>query len=251
MLTRLATGIAGCLSVCSNAAKTLASALGKPIVGVHHMQAHALTSVLTAPSYNHSTPTFPFLTLLVSGGHTLLLYASSRTKFRQLATTADESVGRAFDKVSRDLGLSWEGRGPGAALEKFCEGVSGNDADMGDNFPPLPPFPVPFPKKLAFSYSGLHSAVDRYLLAAQQVLSLPADAASIARPGTNLPHHIRLGLARAFQTAAVKQLEEKVVLALKWCKERETQPSASDSVGMVKHVVVSGGVASNMFLRKR
>ncbi|CDO76685.1 hypothetical protein BN946_scf184677.g5 [Trametes cinnabarina] len=89
-------GIPGCLSVCGNAARTLAAALNKPLVGVHHMQAHALTPLLTSPP--SELPQFPFLTLLVSGGHTLLLLASSRTSFRILATTLDESIGNAYDK---------------------------------------------------------------------------------------------------------------------------------------------------------
>src|ERR1700691_3946715 len=97
----------GCLGVASSAAKTLAAALNKPLVGVHHMQAHALTPFLTAPQTD--IPQFPFLTLLVSGGHTLLLLAISLTSYRILATTVDESVGRAFDKVSRRLKIPWAG----------------------------------------------------------------------------------------------------------------------------------------------
>ncbi|KAL1945590.1 hypothetical protein VTO73DRAFT_1592 [Trametes versicolor] len=91
----LGPGIPGCLSVCGNAARSLAAALNKPLVGVHHMQAHALT-----PS---SRPQFPFLTILVSGGHTLLLLASSPKSFRILATSLDESIGSAYDKVARPL----------------------------------------------------------------------------------------------------------------------------------------------------
>lgn len=104
-------GMFGCLSVCSGAAKALAAATGLPLIGVHHMQgvllfhsiicstkflifdilklAHALTPFLT----EKIPPTFPFLTLLVSGGHSLLLLAQSESKFKILATTADESIG--------------------------------------------------------------------------------------------------------------------------------------------------------------
>lgn len=163
--------------------------------------------------------------------------------------------------MSRGIGLSWEGRGPGAALEKFCEDDGGevqDDVVLGIDaaaFPPIPPFPVPFQRKLAFSFAGLHSAVDRFISMAQQNLPRAENQAPFS-PGSNLPHHVRLALARAFQTAAVKQLEEKVVLALNWCREQEREGSIIDTasngkIGMVKHVVVSGGVASNMFLRKR
>jgi N6-L-threonylcarbamoyladenine synthase len=82
-------GMAGCLQTCAASAKALAAATGLPLIGVHHMQAHALTPFLTEPE----PPQFPFLTLLLSGGHTLLLLARSETSFEILATTHDESIG--------------------------------------------------------------------------------------------------------------------------------------------------------------
>ncbi|KAG6878547.1 hypothetical protein C0993_004446 [Termitomyces sp. T159_Od127] len=209
-------GIGGCLSVSSNAAKSLAAALGLPLVG----QAHALTPLLTA---HPNPPTFPFLTLLVSGGHTLLLLASSLTSFRTLATTADESIGRSFDKVSRHLGIPWAALGPGAALEHFCA-----QPFDGADLPPLPAFPRPCRGQLAFSYASLHSYVERYL-----------DAKG-GLDNTDLP--TRLALARGFQTAAVAQLEEKLLLAFRWCLSQGIR---------VQDVVVSGGVASNAYLRER
>ncbi|KAG6866607.1 hypothetical protein C0991_000717 [Blastosporella zonata] len=209
-------GIGGCLSVCSNAAKSLAAVLDLPLVGVHHMQAHALTPLLTSYS---NPPKFPFLTLLVSGGHTLLLLATSLTNFRILATTPDESIGRAFDKVSRLLGLSWTALGPGAALEQFCD--SPTDLPL----PSLPPYPRPFRGHLSFSYSSLHSHTERFLA---------------AHPDPDLP--TRLALARGFQSAAVAQLEEKLLLAFAWCAGQGIH---------IQDVVVSGGVASNTFLRHR
>ncbi|GLB37247.1 putative required for the formation of a threonylcarbamoyl group on adenosine at position 37 (t(6)A37) in mitochondrial tRNAs that read codons beginning with adenine [Lyophyllum shimeji] len=212
-------GIGGCLSVGSNAAKTLAASLDLPVVGVHHMQAHALTPLLTSWP---NPPKFPFLTLLVSGGHTLLLLAKSLNSFRILATTPDESIGRSFDKVSRMLGLPWTARGPGAALEQFC--AQPREGEV----PELPPYPRPFKGQLAFSYSSLHSYVERYIdsKGGLENIDLPA----------------RLALARGFQTAAVAQLEEKVLLAFQWCSENNVQ---------VGDVVVSGGVASNTYLRER
>src|ERR1700722_3730866 len=182
-------------------------------------QAHALTPFLTSPP-SHA-PQFPFLSLLISGGHTLLLLATSPTNFRILSTTADESIGRAFDKVSRMLGLKWSDRGPGAALEQFC--ADGND-DLGTKIT----LPRPMSSQLTFSYSGLHSSVERYIS---------------SRGGCqNLDVPTRRALASAFQTAAVAQLEEKVVLGLSWCAKNGMK---------VRHVVVSGGVASNAFLRDR
>ncbi|KAL4080997.1 glycoprotease family-domain-containing protein [Scleroderma citrinum] len=210
-------GIGGCLSVGSNAAKTLAAALNKPLVGVHHMQAHALTPLLTTPI--DQLPEFPFLTLLISGGHTLLLLATSKTEFRMLATTADESIGRSFDKVARLLGLDWGTKGLGATLEEFCR------KDIAD-LPDVGPFSVPMPGKLAFSYSCLHSSIERYIASAK----------------TPLTESHKVALARAFQDAAARQLCAKLVLGLKQLSMKDIKP---------KHVVVSGGVASNSFLRAR
>jgi N6-L-threonylcarbamoyladenine synthase len=82
-------GMSSCLSSCSLAAKTLSAAFNKPLIGVHHMQAHALTVGLT----EKVPPKFPYLTLLVSGGHTLLLSATGPFKFEILATTEDDSIG--------------------------------------------------------------------------------------------------------------------------------------------------------------
>ncbi|KDQ10113.1 hypothetical protein BOTBODRAFT_116291 [Botryobasidium botryosum FD-172 SS1] len=216
-------GIGGCLSVGSNAAKTLAAALGKPLIGVHHMHAHALTPQLTC----EAPPAFPFLTLLISGGHTLVLVAFSPTSFRLLATTVDESIGNAFDKVSRMLKIPWSrtstGKliGPGAALEQFA--LSPHISIPVDS---LPKFTMPLRSKLAFSFSGLISHVQRHLATAPE----------------DLTEEARVGVARAFQRAAVGQLEEKVKLGLEWCERRDVKVSS---------VVVSGGVASNLFLRER
>ncbi|KAL5485006.1 QRI7 [Sanghuangporus weigelae] len=259
-------GMAGCLSVCANAAKTLASALRKPLVGAHHMQAHALTSILTSTSLSER-PTFPFLTLLISGGHTLLLIALSLGKFKILATTADEAVGHAIDRVSRGLRIEWRGRAPGAALEAFCrDGVEGVKEE---DVPRVEQLKIPFRNELRFSFSGLHSIVNKYIAEHGTVVA-PSAASSLeeeekGRLSWSLSDPHRLAIARAFQTAAVEQLEEKIVLALRWCADNResilrTAEASDSSYGPklllnkripVKHVVVSGGVASNMFFRER
>ena len=126
-----------------------------------------------------------------------------------------------FDKVSKLLKIPWGKLGPGAALEQFC--LNDNDHQLPEIVPPLPSGQ---PGKFAFSYSGLHSGVERYVAARNGDLDDPT----------------RLALARAFQTAAVRQLEDKVLLGLHWCRQNGV---------VVKDVVVSGGVASNKFLRQR
>ncbi|TBU38495.1 peptidase M22 glycoprotease [Dichomitus squalens] len=208
-------GIAGCLSVCGNAARTLAAALSKPLVGVHHMQAHALTPFLTSPP--DQLPQYPFLTLLVSGGHTLLLLATSPTSFRILAATLDEAVGNAYDKVAKLLRIPYEGKAAGAAIERLCAS-EGEGAEI--------PMPRPIRGRLAFSYTGLHSAVERFLH---------------ARKG-EVDERTKVGIARSFQKAAVGQLEDKLVLGMRQCAKEGLR---------VRCLVVSGGVASNQYLRDR
>ncbi|PPQ65012.1 hypothetical protein CVT26_015721 [Gymnopilus dilepis] len=212
-------GMPGCLSVGMNAAKSLAAALNKPLVGVHHMQGHALTPLLTSWP---DVPRFPFLTLLISGGHTLLLLATSVRSFQILATARDESIGRSFDKVSKLLKLKWTALGPGDALEKFC--AEEDEAEP----PPIPPFPRPLVGKLAYSFSALHSHVNLILDSFGEVESLDKPT--------------KRAIARAFQSAAVDQLEEKLILGLELCKQKGIS---------VQDIVVSGGVASNQYLRQR
>ncbi|KAM5533357.1 hypothetical protein V8D89_012977 [Ganoderma adspersum] len=229
-------GIPGCLSVGGNAARTLAAALSKPLVGVHHMQAHALTPFLTsAPS---SCPSYPFLTLLVSGGHTLLLLATAPTAFRILATTADEAIGNAFDKVAKLLQIPYAGTAAGAALERFCATGSGSVSrphaavGEGEGEQERDVDEIPMPRtmrgRLAFSYTSLHSAVERFVHAHQLEGALD--------------ERTKLALARSFQKAAVGQLEEKLVLGMRKCAQEGIT---------VRSLVVSGGVASNAYLRER
>ncbi|KAG2038602.1 glycoprotease family-domain-containing protein, partial [Suillus americanus] len=206
----------------SNAAKSIAAALGKPLVGVHHTQAHALTPLLTTPT--PGPPQFPFLTLLISGGHTLLLLASSLTSFQILATTADASIGRAFDKAARALGLSWGTRGPGVALEELCRMTK----DELESLPDIQPFTVPMPGKLALSFASLQSSVERHISLMDEPLS---------------SSH-KIALARAFQTAAARHLCAKLTLPV------SLQNLELEGVN-VRDVVVGGGVASNIFLRER
>lgn len=161
------------------------------------------------------------MTLLVSGAHTLLVLATSLNSFKILATTTDESIGRTFDKVSRALGLKWTDLGPGDALDKFC-------AEEQDTDIPVPAVPRPFPNQLKFSFSGIHSHMKMF------IESL-GGAEKIDEP-------TKRSIARAFQTGVVRQLEDKVILALDLCRKHKVPIHA---------LVVSGGVASNSFLRER
>lgn len=211
-------GMNGCLAVGCNAAKTLALTLGKPLVGAHHMQGHALTPLLTS----EEPPKFPFLTLLISGGHTLLLLATSNTEFKILATTVDGAIGRCIDRVARSLELEWGSQGPGAALENFV------NEDPNPDVSDIPPIPKITPGRLFFSFGGYHSWMECFLRAEGGI-----EIFDISR---------KRQLARAFQASVFAHLEEKVLLGLKWCAEQDI---------LIQDLVVSGGVASNQHLRER
>lgn len=225
-------GMASSLGVGLSAAKALSAVLHKPLVYVHHMQAHALTPLLT----EKTPPTFPFLVLLVSGGHTMLVSASSVTTFRILATTQDDSIGDAFDKVARDLGISWSSA-PGAALEALAARDRASDSQLA--------FPIPCRGQPLFSYSGLKAAVQRHIQ---------------SRGATNILEPEEATIANAFQQAACAQLQDKLSMTLR--PSHQTQdargrplaridlPDAA-SGDSIKTLVCSGGVASNAFLRTK
>jgi N6-L-threonylcarbamoyladenine synthase len=138
-------GLVGGVMVGLVAAKGLALATGKPLVAVNHLEGHALSPMLSDPGL-----AFPYLLLLVSGGHCQLLYVEGLGRYRRLATTIDDAAGEAFDKTAKLLGLGFPG---GPAVEQA--------ALAGD------PAAVPLPRPLLgspephFSFAGLKSAVLR------------------------------------------------------------------------------------------
>ena len=186
----------------------------------------------------------------------MLVLTLSHTRFRILANTRDEAVGRAIDKVARDLGLEWKGRAPGAALEAFCRDGDGTAELESGELPVIEPFSVPLRGKLDFSFSGLHSAVDRYIA----LHGFTDDDVNMGKANpkprkANLPNAHRLSLARAFQDGAFAQLVDKVILALRRCEEHPelmARPDENQSLTTptpIRHLVVSGGVASNSTFR--
>ncbi|MCL7971394.1 MAG: tRNA (adenosine(37)-N6)-threonylcarbamoyltransferase complex transferase subunit TsaD [marine benthic group bacterium] len=209
-------GLVGALLVGLNWAKGFAYPLGLPIVGVHHMEAH-----LYANSLESSGATPPFVALLVSGGHTLLLHAPRWGEYRLLGATRDDAVGEAFDKVARRLGLGFPG---GPQIEKLARrGKAGRYR-----------LPRPMlskrdgPRDAAyfdFSFSGLKTAVS--LLVAE----VEANAA-----GTDMEAS-RADLAAEFQEAVVDVLVAKTMRAV-------------EHTGC-RRVLLGGGVARNGPLRER
>ncbi|MGC8668375.1 MAG: tRNA (adenosine(37)-N6)-threonylcarbamoyltransferase complex transferase subunit TsaD [Chthonomonadales bacterium] len=139
-------GLVGALLVGVSAAKALAFSLGKPIVAVHHLAGHLYSGFLADPALQ-----FPFLCLLVSGGHTELVWAKGHDDWVSLGSTRDDAAGECFDKCARLMGLPYPG---GPHIDRL--------ASQGD------PGAVPFPRawmgdSLNFSFSGLKTAVARYL----------------------------------------------------------------------------------------
>lgn len=136
-------GLVGALMVGSGLANGLALAWQCPVVAVHHMEGHLLAPLLEA-----EPPVFPFLALLVSGGHTLLVGVDGLGRYRLLGTTLDDAVGEAFDKTAKMLGLGYPG---GPALARL--------ADDGDERAFDFPRPMLNRPGFDFSFSGLKTAV--------------------------------------------------------------------------------------------
>jgi N6-L-threonylcarbamoyladenine synthase len=203
-------GLAGALLVGASVAAALAYALRIPAIGVHHLEGHLLSPLLSDPR-----PDFPFVALLVSGGHSQLFAVTGLGRYRLLGDTLDDAAGEAFDKTAKMLGLAYPG---GPALAHLAEsGVAGAVRlprpmlDSGD---------------LDFSFSGLKTAVRT--LARREAGDAPPERLPIAR---------RADIAREFQDAIVDVLAGKAIAAL-------------DATGL-RTLVVAGGVGANRALRTR
>ncbi len=210
-----APGLLGSLLIGTLTARTLAILHDKPLYAVHHLKSHVYANWLTG---GHA-PQFPVLALVVSGGHTQILYMPAHNKFEIVGTTHDDAVGECFDKVAKILGLPYPG---GPAVAKAA--LKGN-ADR---------YKLPHPKVagLDFSFSGLKTAV---LRAVQNELGLP-----ISHPSYDLKNHLTASqvadFAASFQKTAVEILCEKLAAAM------EQYPD-------VQSVVIAGGVSANRALR--
>ena len=136
-------GLGGPLLIGASTAKSISLSLDKPSVGIHHMEAHLLINLLEDPA-----PSFPFLTLLISGGHCLLINAKSLGDYEIIGQTLDDAVGEAFDKVAKILDLGYPG---GPKIE-----ITARQGDVDAfNFPR----PMTNKKNFDFSFSGLKTAV--------------------------------------------------------------------------------------------
>jgi N6-L-threonylcarbamoyladenine synthase len=170
-------GLAGALLVGASFAHALAASLRIPVLGIHHLEGHLLAPLLGSPA-----PDFPFVALLVSGGHTQLMRVDGVGRYALLGETQDDAAGEAFDKTAKLLGLGYPG---GPALSRLAEAGTSGRVRL--------PRPMIASGDLEFSFSGLKTAV---LTALQKEKPSHAD------------------LARAFVDAVVEVLVAKCVLAL-------------------------------------
>ncbi|CAH2057893.1 unnamed protein product [Thlaspi arvense] len=215
-------GLGLCLRVGVQKARRVASSFNLPIVGVHHMEAHALVARLVEQELS-----FPFMALLISGGHNLVVLAHKLGQYTQLGTTVDDAIGEAFDKTAKWLGLDMR-RSGGPAVEELALEGDANSVKFN--------VPMKHHKDCNFSYAGLKTQV-RLAIEAKEI-----DAKCPVSCATNEDRRHRADIAASFQRVAVLHLEEKCERAIDWALELE--PS-------IKHMVVSGGVASNQYVRFR
>ncbi|HVV95266.1 MAG TPA: tRNA (adenosine(37)-N6)-threonylcarbamoyltransferase complex transferase subunit TsaD [Hyphomicrobiales bacterium] len=199
-------GLIGGVIVGLTAAKALAFASALPLIAVNHLEAHALTARLT------DGVAFPYLLLLVSGGHCQLLAVEGVGRYRRLGTTIDDAVGEAFDKVAKMLGLGYPG---GPAVERA--------AAAGDPTRFALPRPMLGRPQPDFSFAGLKTAVR---VEAERIAPLgEADVAD---------------LCASFQAAVEEVMADRTRTALRLFRDGGHEPSA---------LVVAGGVAANQALR--
>jgi N6-L-threonylcarbamoyladenine synthase len=201
-------GLVGSLLVGLSFAKSIAFATGLPFIGVNHIEAH-----LSAIFLEEKFPRFPFIGLVVSGGHTSLFRMDGFGKYKRLGQTRDDAAGEAFDKVAKLLGLGYPG---GPVIDELSK--TGNPKAI--RFPR----PVLSKNSFDFSFSGLKTAVVNYVKAHPE-------------PTGSYPDDLIKDIVTSFQEAVVEVLVKKTV-------------QAAQHQGL-KRIVLSGGVAANQRLRQK
>jgi len=198
-------GLVGSLLVGLSAAKSIAYCYKKPLIGVDHMLGHVYANF-----FEHPDLELPHISLTVSGGHTLIMYITSPTHYKILGHTVDDAVGEAYDKIAKFLELGFPG---GPIIDKMAK--EGNPEAISF------PSPLIHSKDLNFSFSGLKTAVIRYVTEQQSA-------------GQEINY---ADVVAGFQQAAIRVLVKKVLQA---AEEKQ-----------VSTITLSGGVAANSALRGR
>jgi N6-L-threonylcarbamoyladenine synthase len=201
-------GLGGALLVGASIANALAFGLDIPVIAVHHLEGHLLSPLLATPR-----PAFPFVALLVSGGHTQLMAVRGVGDYEVLGETLDDAAGEAFDKTAKLLGIDYPG---GPMLSRLAEQGSAGRFTL--------PRPMLNSPDLDMSFSGLKTAVLTLVRAEQ------------ARLGGSLDDATRKDICHAFQEAIVEVLLKKSLKALKQTR--------------MPCLVVAGGVGANRQLRQ-
>lgn len=209
-------GLIGGVIVGVMTAKALSIALNKPFIAVNHLEGHAL-----APRVSNDVD-FPYLLLLVSGGHSQILVVKDVNEYERLGTTIDDATGEAFDKVAKMLGLGYPG---GPAVEKLA--ATGNETRF------TLPKPLIGSGDCNLSFSGLKTAVRKII----ETYSPDGDLSH-----ANIPAQDVADICACFQYTATDCLCRKLKLAVSYFKKHYPHG---------KHLVVSGGVASNTYLREK
>ncbi len=198
-------GLIGGVMVGLVTGKAIAAAINKPLLAINHLEGHALSARLT------DDLAFPYLLLLVSGGHCQLLLIERLGRYRRLGTTIDDAAGEAFDKVAKMLGLGYPG---GPAVQAAAEHGNPDGIDL--------PRPMAGRQGCDFSFSGLKTAVRRLL--------------------DNNPGLAAEDVAAAFQTAVGDVMVDRAGNAI---------AMAQADYPDLAHLVIAGGVAANSHLRQR
>ncbi|KAL6322971.1 hypothetical protein AAG906_022874 [Vitis piasezkii] len=219
-------GLSLCLRVGVQKARKIAGSHNLPIVGVHHMEAHALVARIHPfhlGQFTHEVYEKFFSLICFSGGHNLLILARDLGHYIQLGTTIDDAIGEAYDKIAKWLGLDMR-RSGGPAIEEL--------AREGDA--KAVKFSVSCFPRIVTSYAGLKTQVRLAIESRNINAEIPISSASSEDRSS------RADIAASFQRVAVLHLEERCERAIEWALKIE--PS-------IKHLVVSGGVASNQYVR--
>ena len=213
-----APGLIGSLLVGGQFAKSLSLALDKPLIAVHHMQAHVLANLIDDPR-----PTFPFLCLTVSGGHTQIVLCESPTSMKVIGETIDDAAGEAFDKSAKLLGLPYPG---GPLVDKYAQQ---GDADRFK-------FPEPKIEGLNFSFSGLKTSILYFLQNAGKSNLFKAEFTATEEEKKEFIQNNLADICASIQQRIVTILLNKL-------------KKASLDTG-VTDICLAGGVSANSGLRK-
>lgn len=222
-------GLVGALLIGVSAAKAIAYATGKPLIGVNHIEGHVCANLIEHPDLEP-----PFLCLIVSGGHTHLALMKDYGEFEILGRTRDDAAGEAFDKVARAIGLGYPG---GPKIEKAA--LLGDAAAI--QFPRGHIAGSPYD----FTFSGLKSAVLNYINS-EQMAGREVSQANVAA---------------SFQAAVVDSIVERAVMAASKLggdssasggarEDRGAEPGLDKKPGGELRLVLAGGVAANSYLRE-